>query len=279
MGIRKYTFGYEMRKGKIEPVPAEAEVVRMLHERYASGSSYRQLTALLNAGTVPYNEPDKQWNKNMVARILGNVIYIGNKDYPPILDEVLLRKVQEMKPDTGQTMDSRAKMIRSMCRCASCGRKPSMNSNAKGWQRWSCIECGALTSKATLQTVTKDLEKIIADLQVNPTLICDSQTELENQKRITQLEQELQEAMEKETFDDAKARRIVLELAQARLESCGAGEYETQRIRHYISAFGINELEQLVPQIVTAILIPVTGDIELLLKNGQTVRRSGSSCR
>ena len=25
MGIRKYTFGYEMRKGKIEPVPAEAE--------------------------------------------------------------------------------------------------------------------------------------------------------------------------------------------------------------------------------------------------------------
>lgn len=99
MGIRKYTFGYEMRKGKIEPVPAEAEVVRMLHERYAGGSSYRQLTALLNAGTVPYNEPDKQWNKNMVARILGNVIYIGNKDYPPILDEVLLRKVQKMKPD------------------------------------------------------------------------------------------------------------------------------------------------------------------------------------
>ena len=279
MGIRKYTFGYEMRKGKIEPVPAEAEVVRMLHERYAGGSSYRQLTALLNAGTVPYNEPDKQWNKNMVARILGNVIYIGNKDYPPILDEVLLRKVQEMKPDTGQTMDSRAKMIRSMCRCASCGRKPSMNSNAKGWQRWSCIECGTLTSNATLQTVTKDLEKIIADLQVNPTLICNSQTESENQKRITQLEQELQEAMEKENFDDVKARRIVLELAQARLESCGTEEYETKRIRHYIAAFGINELEQLVPQIATAILIPVTGDIELLLKNGQTVRRSGSSCR
>lgn len=279
MGIRKYTFGYEMRKGKIEPVPAEAEVVRMLHERYAGGSSYRQLTALLNAGTVPYNEPSKQWNKNMVARILGNVIYIGNKDYPPILDEVLLRKVQEMKPDTGQTMDSRAKMIRSMCRCASCGRKPSMNSNAKGWQRWSCIECGTLTSNATLQTVTKDIEKIIADLQVNPTLICNSQTESENQKRITQLEEELQEAMEKENFDDVKARRIVLELAQARLESCGTEEYETKRIRHYIAALGINKLEQLVPQIATAILIPVTGDIELLLKNGQTVRRSGSSCR
>ena len=102
-----------------------------------------------------------------------------------------------------------------------------MNSNAKGWQRWSCIECGTLTSKATLQNSKKDLEEIIADLQVNPTLICNSQAESENQKRITQLEQELQEAMEKETFDDVKARRIALELAQARLESCGTEEYVT----------------------------------------------------
>ena len=77
MGIRKYAFGYEMRDGKIQPAGAEAEVVRMLHEQYAKGSSYRQLTELLNAGTVPYNEPDKSWNKNMVARILGNEIYIG----------------------------------------------------------------------------------------------------------------------------------------------------------------------------------------------------------
>ena len=50
MGIRKYAFGYEMRDGKIQPAGAEAEVVRMLHERYAKGSSYRQLTELLNAG-------------------------------------------------------------------------------------------------------------------------------------------------------------------------------------------------------------------------------------
>lgn len=30
-----------------------------------------------------------------------------------------------------------------------------------------------------------------------------------------------------------------------------------KRIRHYIAALGINKLEQLVPQIATAILIPV----------------------
>ena len=79
MGIRKYAFGYEMRGGRIQPAAAEAEVVRMLHERYAKGSSYRQLTDRLNAETVPYNEPNKPWNKNMVARILGNEIYSDKK--------------------------------------------------------------------------------------------------------------------------------------------------------------------------------------------------------
>ena len=74
MAIRKRPFGYEMCRGQIQPCPAEAEVVRMLHEQYANGLSYRQLTAILNAGTVTYNEPDKPWNKNMVARILGNDI-------------------------------------------------------------------------------------------------------------------------------------------------------------------------------------------------------------
>ena len=78
MAIRKRPFGYEMCRGQIQSCPAEEEVVRMLHEQYANGLSYRQLTALLNAGTVSYNEPDKPWNKNMVARILGNDIYIGN---------------------------------------------------------------------------------------------------------------------------------------------------------------------------------------------------------
>ena len=278
MAIRKRPFGYEMCRGQIQSCPAEEEVVRMLHEQYANGLSYRQLTAILNAGTVPYNEPDKPWNKNMVARILGNDIYIGNKGYPPILEESLLRKVQAMKPDAGQTADTRAKMLRAMCRCASCGRKPAMNANAKGWQRWNCPECGALTSKATLQSVTEDLETILSELRVDsgcieakPTNGCSN--------RIADLEQELAEAMEKETFDDIQGRAIAMELASARFEMLGNEEYESYRIRHHVSAEESGEIEVMLPQIATAILIPISGDIKLLLKNGQTVERSVEGCR
>lgn len=40
MAIRKRPFGYEMCRGQIQSCPAEAEVVRMLHEQYANGLSY-----------------------------------------------------------------------------------------------------------------------------------------------------------------------------------------------------------------------------------------------
>lgn len=279
MGIRKYAFGYEMRGGKIQPAAAEAEVVRMLHERYAKGSSYRQLTDLLNAGTVPYNEPGKPWNKNMVARILGNDIYIGTKGYPPILDEDLHRKTLDVKPATGHTVDAKAAMLRSMCRCAICGRKPSMNGNARGWQRWNCPECGALSSKATLQAMTADLEGMVAHMKADPSLISNQTTKGSSHQRILELEQALEEALSKETFDDVRAREIVLELAQARFEACGTESYEEHRINHHLSVFGINQLEELLPQIATAILIPVQGDVKLLLKNGTIVERSTELCR
>lgn len=279
MGIRKYAFGYEMREGKIQPAAAEAEMVRMVHERYAKGSSYRQLTDLLNAGAVPYNEPDKSWNKNMVARILGNEIYIGQKGYPQILNEELLRQVQAMRPETGQVMDDRATLLRSMCRCAACGKKPSMNRNARGWQRWNCPECGALTSKATLQTVDGVVGDIVANLQANTGLIRSKMAERKNQSHIMELEKALEEAMCKETFDDTNARAIALELAQARMEACGTEGYEEYRIKQLLSALGADRLEELLPQIATAILIPVQGEIGVLLKNGQIIERSVEACQ
>ena len=153
-----------------------------------------------------------------------------------------------------------------------------MNANAKGWQRWNCPECGALTSKATLQSVTEDLETILSELRVDsgcieakPTNGCSN--------RIADLEQELAEAMEKETFDDIQGRAIAMELASARFEMLGNEAYESYRIRHHVSAEESGEIEVMLPQIATAILIPISGDIKLLLKNGQIVERSVDGCR
>ena len=130
MGNRRQPFGYEIRLGKIQPHPIEAPVVKLIYIKYADGMSYLQITAMLNAGSVSYNEPDKPWNKNMVARILGNEIYVGAKRYPQLVDDDVFQQVREQKPETGQYKDADARTIRSLCKCAACGAKATLRSIA-----------------------------------------------------------------------------------------------------------------------------------------------------
>lgn len=79
--------------------------------------------------------------------------------------------------------------------------------------------------------------------------------------------------MEQEQFDDALARRLVVELAQARLASIGSEDYETKRIQQLLELSLENgkSYTELLLKITSAILIPISGEVGLLLKNGQTI--------
>ncbi len=272
MGNRRQPFGYEIRLGKIQPHPIEAPVVKLIHIKYADGMSYLQITAMLNAGSVPYNEPDKPWNKNMVARILGNEIYIGAKGYPQLVDDDVFQQVRKQKPETGQYKDADARTIRSLCKCAACGAKATLRSNRRNWERWHCPSCGFLVSTATIPSVTEWLEKSISNLKMHPQIVRQAADEAAS-NQIKALEKRLQEALEQEQFDDTYARQIVVELAQARLGAIGAEDYETNRIQQLLTVSaetGTRNME-LLPQITSAILLPISGDIELLMKNGHAI--------
>lgn len=162
---RKIAFGYERCNGTVQPCPLEAKVVQMMHTEYANGASFTKITAMLNAGSIPYHEPDKPWNKNMVARIIGNKIYTGTSGYPRLIDDALFQQVVDRKPAMGYTKDPEAKLIRALCRCAACGRKVSLHTSSKKWERWHCPHCGLLTGNATTKDVKMDLEKIITGLK------------------------------------------------------------------------------------------------------------------
>ena len=84
MGNRKQPFGYKMEFGEIVPQPQEAETVRSIYLQYLAGASFKQLAERLQTEDVPY-DGDKPWNKNMVARILEDDRYIGEKHFPVLI--------------------------------------------------------------------------------------------------------------------------------------------------------------------------------------------------
>lgn len=80
MGNRKLPFGYHMELGKIVPHPPEAVLVKHVFQAYIAGESYNSLVEWLREQKIPY-DVGRVWNKNMVARILEDRRYIGDKGY------------------------------------------------------------------------------------------------------------------------------------------------------------------------------------------------------
>ena len=116
MGKRKQPFGYKMELGEIVPQPQEAETVRSIYLQYLAGASFKQLAEQLQTEDVPY-DVDKPWNKNMVARILEDDRYIGEKYFPALIPTEQFHAAQErrkeMRPEYKQTPAQ--KELRRLC--------------------------------------------------------------------------------------------------------------------------------------------------------------------
>ena len=80
MGNRKQPFGYKMSLGEIVIQESEAKLVQEVFRRYIAGESLNELTESLRQQDISYDE-GRLWNKNMVARILADTRYTGEKEY------------------------------------------------------------------------------------------------------------------------------------------------------------------------------------------------------
>ena len=277
MANRKLPFGYEMQRGIVCVKTAEAAIVKEIYAAYIRGISYSQITDSLNAQAVPYNEPGKSWNKNMVARVLSNELYTGNETYPAILSEGEYRRAASAKPATGASLDTRAKTTRQLARCAVCGSALALSGNKYGWARWNCPSCNALSADAVMPDTVDAVSYILTAMVRNPELIqAPPQAKQSMQGIPEQLGSEFNLAIQAEEFNESAARAKAISLAAARFDALGSEDYETMRIQYILAKTEQNGgLDTaLLRQITSAILIHPTGEISLKLKNGQIMKRS-----
>lgn len=116
MGNRKQPFGYKMALGEIVIQEAEARLVQGIFRRYIAGESLNELTEALRQQDIPYDE-GRLWNKNMVARILADIRYTGEKGYPKLIDEAQLITANEKrsnKPQLPKKTEAQ-KVLRRLC--------------------------------------------------------------------------------------------------------------------------------------------------------------------
>ena len=96
MGNRKQPFGYRVVMGEIALHPQESKLVEYIFQQYLAGATYNTLVEELREQSIPYDE-GKLWNKNMVARILEDSRYTGERGYPPVIDREALERALEKR--------------------------------------------------------------------------------------------------------------------------------------------------------------------------------------
>ena len=279
MKNRTMPYGYELRDGKCCVSRSEAEIVTELFAAYARGASYQELAEHMAGRGVPYHNGDTVWSKNKIARILNCPAYLGTSEYPALIDQSLYDAAMARKPAyTKSEETSRARAIREMSRCGCCGGRIRMSAGREGWVRWNCADCDALGAKATTKNIVPQVEAILASLIRGESIIVEPPHKETQASTLMQKESGFAAMLEAEDFDEAAAMTTAMELASARYDCIGVEDYETMRIRRRVeqAAGNTNFDSNLLRDIASEILIQPSGEVDIILKNGQTTERNGA---
>lgn len=246
MSNRKQPFGYRVVMGEIVHHPQEAKLVEYIFRQYLSGSTFNALVAELRNQPTPY-DVGKVWNKNMLARILEDKRYTGDRGYPPIIEHEMLNKVLEMR-STKQVSVPKTKAQRLLRRLS-----------------------GHTDTRQMEQEVLSLLNRMIE----NPACIKAPDTEPMDSSNIQELQRELDAVMGCQPIDEEAAHKLIQAIAAAQYGAISSYEYETVRLQQIFTRYQpMTELDEKLLQVsVASIHVQSDVSLQIRLKNNQIIER------
>ena len=102
---KRIAFGYERDlASQIKSQPVQALAVELIFRAYADGQSIAEIAEMLKSARIPSPRNNLVWGKQTLANILSNPHYIGDKDYPRIVEQELFDTVQSMKANRAPSL-------------------------------------------------------------------------------------------------------------------------------------------------------------------------------
>ncbi len=141
MANRMISFGYGIENGKIVAVPSEVEIVKRIFAEYLNGKLLKEIAENLSADGVIFYEDRSDWNKNTVCRIIQNRKYIGENNYPAIIDIAEFEQANKIKRDKGHKKGKQPAIIEYLKTVVFCGKCGKLYRRRESWgtrEKWYC---------------------------------------------------------------------------------------------------------------------------------------------
>ena len=242
MTNRRQPFGYQICGGRISVNSSEADIVKYIFRAYIGGASFNDIKLSLLNQPVAY-DVDKAWNKNMIARILGDRRYVGTDVYPPILPRKEFEVAESVRTSKVQT-DTRSEAQRLLYKLSD--KRPAVHTEA-------------------------DVLGIINALIYDPGLIKEQETAPEVPETF-ELRQELDGLLLVQPIDESRAKRLIFQMASAQYSAIDNSECETVRLQRIMSKY--KPLAELDADLLAKVLDKVIVNnlsTQVILKNGQII--------
>ena len=249
MGKGTYGYIYNPETGQREIDPAQAAIVRRVFQRYAEMRSFSAVTNELNAADVP-SFTQGRWYPLTIRRILTNESYTGKLVYrrtqrvkvrstngkkprsrvverpeadwieidgasPPIIDEAVWRRVQEILSDPERTKQRPRQnfyALRGRMKCGVCGAAmvgQTLTTKGKPYKYYRCRHlydrntswrCSARYVPADLleDSIWSQVKQVLSDPTIVFQEMMRQSEQIVDHDEVTRLERELAELEERE---------------------------------------------------------------------------------
>lgn len=141
MTKRSYPFGYCCMKGEIVINEKEGEVVKRIFEEYAEGRSLKEIADRLNEQGIAFKTAVSPWHKSRVHHLLTDGRYIGEKNYPPLIERELFERIARLRKNKYGETEPVSESIRFLQKnvvCGACGSRYVRKLGKKGGRYWVC---------------------------------------------------------------------------------------------------------------------------------------------
>lgn len=277
MCLRTVPYGYTVERGRKVIVVNEAANVENIFERYCAGDTFKQIADSLTERAVVYSDNDFTWNKNNIARMIDDVRYLGNEEYPRIVSAELFARAKVCREERSAKkaeLSPQVKLIKDKLVCGRCGGTFSRKNKWKTREKWMCTNGCKCASYLDDQTIIRGVDQIIARPVV---LIARERNEdgyIPNSD-ITRMTNDINRMLEQRTTEFKTVANSILACAAARFDCCHLGvNDEMTRIilEMYTKATAEDRIDgSLISETVDRIIMDEDGKITLRIKSGAEI--------
>lgn len=276
---RDIPYGYKMERSRIVLEDIEAGAVRKIFAMYLGGDSLKRISEQMEASGLHYHADTYAWNKNMVKRILDNSRYIGDGEYPRIIepqDYMAVRLINAEKQSRRTPCEENLQPLSKLVTCSVCGARMRRHTH-RGKARWTCTddtckETVIIADEAFRATVNRCLDELaLSPASLDP---C-ADIETKSSTDILRLQNELTAAFNRGTEPPEYIRSLIFALASERYNAMPDMSliHALKELQTRIAAEGITdenrrEIEQ---KAIRRVLLGRESGVSIELINGKII--------